>query len=108
MCHWVDDMLALVLQEDFCGKIGKRVSEHFQITSYGGLSCFLNVKIERTKNNLMLIQETYIEKMLGKFNLSKSKTLHTPSGVSPKLSQLDSLEIGRRDDRERNHVISVV
>ena len=28
-----------------------KVSEQFQISSYGDLSCFLNIKIERTKRN---------------------------------------------------------
>ena len=106
--HWVDDMVVLCLQEDFCENFGKSVSEHFQITSYGGFSCFLNEKIERTKNNLMLIQEIYVEKMLHKLNLSKSKTLDTPLDASPKLSQLESPEKSSNDHRERNQVILVV
>ena len=49
MCLWVDDMVILGLQEDFCEKFKNKISEQFQISSYGDLSWFLNIKIERTQ-----------------------------------------------------------
>ena len=62
MCLWVDDMVILGLQEDFCENFKNKVSEQFQISSYGDLSWFLNIKIERTQNEIMLSQEAYAEK----------------------------------------------
>ena len=66
MCLWVDDMVILGLQEDFCENVKNKVSEQFQISSYGDLSWFLNIKIERTQNEIMLSQEAYEEKFLEK------------------------------------------
>ena len=100
MCLWVDDMVILGLQEDFCENFKNKVSEQFQISSYGDLSWFLNIKIEQTQNEIMLSQETYVEKLLEKFNMSESKTLETPLDVSLKLSKLDSPEIGSNEHIE--------
>ena len=92
-------MVILGLQEDFCENFKNKVSEQFQISSYGDLSWLLNIKIERTQNEIMLSQEAYVEK-LKKFNMSESKTLETPSDVSLNLSKLDSPEIGSNEHRE--------
>ena len=100
MCLWVDDMVILGLQEDFCESFKNKVSEQFQISIYGDLSWFLNIKIERTQNQIMLSQEAYVEKLLEKFNMSEPKTLETPLDVSLKLSKLDSPEIGSNEHRE--------
>ena len=100
VCLWVDDIVILVLQKDFCENFKIKSSERFQISSYGDLSWFLNIKIEQTENEIKLSQETYVEKLLEKFNMSESKTLETPIDVSVKLSKLDSPEIGSNERRE--------
>ena len=100
VCRWVDDMVILGLQKDFCENFKNKVSERFQISSYGDLSWFLNIKIERTENEIKPSQEAYVEKLLEKFNMSESKTLETPLDVSLKLSKLDSPEIGTNEHRE--------
>ena len=100
VCLWVDDMVILGLQKDFCESFKNKVSERFQIGSYGDLSWFLNIKIERTENEIKLSQEAYVEKLLEKFNMSESKTLETPLDASLKLSKLDSPEIGSNGHRE--------
>ena len=64
-------MVILGLQEDFCENFKIKVSEQFQISSYGDLSWFLNIKIERTENEVKLSQEAYVEKLLEKFNMSE-------------------------------------
>ena len=93
-------MVILGLQEDFCENFEFKVNEQFQISSYGDLSWFLNVKIERTENEIMRSQEAYADKLLEKFNMSGSKTLETPLDVSLKLSKLDSPELGSIEHRE--------
>ena len=79
-----------------CGKVcenfNNKVSEHFQISRYGDLRWFLNIKIEQTENEIMLSQEAYVEKSLEKLTMSESNTLETPLDVSLKLSKLDSPE----------------
>ena len=74
-------------QKDFCENFKNKVSERFQISSYGDLSWFLNIKIERTENEIKLSQAAFVEveKMLEKINMSESKTLETPLDVSLKL-----------------------
>ena len=78
----------------------KTFKKFSQISSYGDLSWFLNIKIERTKNEIKLSPEAYVEKLQEKFYMSESKTLETPLDVSLKLSKLDSPEIGSNGDRE--------
>ena len=48
----------------------------------------------------MLSQETNVEKVLEKLNMSESKTLETPLDVSLKLSKLGSPEIGSNELRK--------
>ena len=48
----------------------------------------------------MLSQDTYVEKLLEKFNMSESKTLEAPLDVSRKLSKLNSPEIGSNEHRQ--------
>ena len=38
MCLWVDDMVKLGLQEDFCENFKIKFSEQIQMSSYGYLS----------------------------------------------------------------------
>ena len=100
VCVWVDDMVILGLQKDFCESFKNKVSGRFQISKYGDLSWFLNIKIERTENEIKLSEEAYLEKLLEKFNMSESKTLETTLDVSLKLSKLDSPEIGSNEHSE--------
>ena len=53
---WVDDMVILGLQVDFRENFKNKVSDHFQISSYGDLNWFLNTQIERIENEMMLRQ----------------------------------------------------
>ena len=57
---------------------------------------FLNIKIERTENKILLSQEAYIEKLIEKYKMSDCRTLETPPDVNSKLSKLDSQEIGSK------------
>ena len=100
MCLWVDDMVILGLQDDFFENFKNKVSESFQIRSYGNLSWFLNMKIEQTENEVMLSQENFFEKLLEKFNMNESKTLETPLDVSLKLSKSHSPKISSNEHRE--------
>ena len=75
VCLWLDDMMILGLQKDFCENIKKKVGERFQTSSYGDLSWFLNIKIEQTESEIKLSQEAYAEELLEKFNMSESETL---------------------------------
>ena len=97
---WVDGMVILGLQKDYCENFKIKVTERFQFSGYGDSSWFLNIKIERTENEKKLSQEAYVEKLLEKFNMSESKTLETPFDVSLKLSKLDSPETGSNEHRE--------
>ena len=54
VCPWVDDMLILGLQKEHCENFKNKVSEIFQIRSYGDLSWFLIIKIVLTENKIML------------------------------------------------------
>ena len=63
VCPWLNDMLIFGLQEDFYENFKNKVSEQFQMSSYGDLSWFLNIKIEQTENKIKLSEEVYVEKL---------------------------------------------
>ena len=70
VCFWVDNMLILGLQEDFCENFKNEIKERLQISRYEDISWFLNIKIKRTENEILLSQAAYVEKLLEKFNMS--------------------------------------
>ena len=104
LCLWVDDMVMSGFQKDFCENFKNKVREQFQISSYGDFNWFLNIIIEKPENEIKLSQESYVEKMLEKFNKSESKTLEAPIDVSLKLSKLDSPELGAAMSIEKFNV----
>ena len=57
-------MVILGTRQNFCENYKNRVSEKFKITSYGDLSCFLNIEIEKTEHKIKLSEEAYIEKLI--------------------------------------------
>ena len=57
ICLWVDDMVILRTQQNFCENFKNKVSEKFKISSYDDLSLFLNIETE--KNTKMLNQGLY-------------------------------------------------
>ena len=83
----VDDRVVLGLQEDFFENFKNKVSEHFQISSYGDLIWFLNIKIERTENEIKLSQ-------------GASKTMETSLDMRLKPSKLDAPERGSNEHGE--------
>ena len=58
----------------------------------GPASIILRIKISRDRKNekLWLSQESYIEKLLGKFNMGKAKPMSSPLGSHLKLSSKQS------------------
>ena len=99
-CLWVDDMVILGPRQNFCENFKNKVSENHKIGSYGDLSWFQNIKIERTEHKIMLRQETYIEKLIEKYKMSDCRTLEPHLDVSSKLSEVDSPETGIEEHLE--------
>ena len=67
------------------------------MSSYGDLRCFLNIKIEKTENKIMLSQDASIEKLIEKYRMSDFRTLEAPLDVSSKISKLDSPRMGSKE-----------
>ena len=87
MCLWVDDMVLLGTRQNFYKNFKNKISEKLKISSYGKLSWFLNNKIEKTENKIMLSQEAYIEKLIENYKMSDCRTMEIPLEVISKLIQ---------------------
>ena len=96
ICLWVDEVVILGTRQKFANY----VSEKFKIRCYGALSWFLNLKIERIENKIILSQEAFMEKIIEKNKMSDGRTLETPLDVSSKLSKLEPPNIGSKEYQE--------
>jgi hypothetical protein len=65
------------------------LSSNFDMKDLGEASYVLDIEIhrDRTKGVLVLFQKTYIEKMLKRFNMDKSKTTPVPLAKGDKFSE---------------------
>ena len=73
-------------------KLKKELSKSFEMKNLGSVSQIIGIKIfqDMTNGKLWLSQESYIEKVLDKFNMGKAKPMSSPLGIHLKLSSKQS------------------
>ena len=73
-------------------ELEKELSKSFEMKDLGPTSQILGIKISRDRTNgkLWLSQESYIKKVLDKFNIGKTKPVSSPLGSHLKLSSKHS------------------
>ncbi|KAL6333178.1 hypothetical protein AAG906_028361 [Vitis piasezkii] len=95
---YVNDMLIVGRDIDEIDKLKKELSKSFEMKDLGPASQILGIKIsrDRTYGKLWLSQESYIEKVLDKFNIGKANPVSSPLGSHLKLSSKQSPSIVNR------------
>ena len=85
---YVDDMLIVGQDTNKIEKLKKELSKSFAMKDLGRAKQILGMKItrDRASKRLWLSQEKYIEKVLERFNMAKSKLVNTPLAGHFKLS----------------------
>lgn len=85
---YMDDMLIVGRDTNKIDKLKKELSKSFEMKDLGPASQILGINISRDRTNrkLRLSQESYIEKVLDKFNMGKAKPVSFPLGSHLKLS----------------------
>ena len=89
---YVDDMLIVSHNTSKIDKLKNELSKSFEMKDLGLASQILSIKISRDRTNgkLWLSQESYIEKVLDKFNMGKAKPVSSPLGSHLKPSSKQS------------------
>ena len=89
---YVDDMLIVGQDRIKIGSLKKDLSKSFTMKDLGSTKQILGMRItrDRTKRLLWLSQERYVEKVLERFNMHKSKSVITPLAGHFKLSSKQS------------------
>ena len=85
---YVDDMLIIGHDPSKIDKLKRELSKSFAMKDLGPAKQILGMKISRDRKNgkLWLSQESYIEKVLERFNMSKAKAVCSPLAGHFKLS----------------------
>ena len=85
-------------------KLKNELSKSFEIMDLGSANQILGTKISRDRTNekLWLSQESYIEKVLDKFNMGKTKPVSFPLGSHLKLSSKQSPSSEKEKEEMRN------
>ncbi|RVX03365.1 Retrovirus-related Pol polyprotein from transposon TNT 1-94 [Vitis vinifera] len=89
---YVDDMMIAGGDIGKINKLKKELSKSFEMKNLGFTSQILGIKISRDRTNekLWLSQESYIEKVLDKFNMGNTKPMSSSLGSHLKLSSKQS------------------
>ena len=101
---YVDDMLIVGRDTNKIDKLKKELSKSFEMKDLGPASQILGINISRDRTNrkLWLSQESYIEKVLDKFNMGKAKPVSSPLGSHLKLSSKQSPSSEKEKEEMRN------
>ena len=86
---YVDDILLASSNKDMLLETKRFLSLNFDMKDLGEASYVLGIEIhrDRTKGVLGLSQKAYIEKMLKRFNMDKSKATPVPLAKGDKFSE---------------------
>ena len=85
---YVDDMLIIGHDSSMIDRLKRELSKSFSMKDLGSVKQILGMKISHDRKNrkLWLSQETYIEKVLERFNMSKAKAVFSPIASHLKLN----------------------
>ena len=85
---YVDDMLIISHDSSKIDRLKREFSKSFAMQDLGSAKQILGMKISRDRKNrkLWLSQESYIEKVLERFNMSEAKAVCSPLASHLKLS----------------------
>ena len=108
---YVDDMLIVGRSTSRIEKLKQQLSHSFAMKDLGPAKQILGIRIirDRKAKKLYLSQEKYIEKILQKFNMDKSKTVSSPLATHIRLSiKQRPLTNEEKEDMERVPYASAV
>ena len=105
MLLYVDDMLIVGHDSKKISALKKALSKSFAMKDLGSAKKILGMKItrDRSKKLLWLSQESYVEKLLKRFNMHKAKPVNTPLAGHFKLSMKQS-PTSEKDKAEMKNV----
>eukprot|EP00253_Pinus_taeda_P035278 PITA_35278 len=66
------------------------MKEEFEITDMGLLKYFLGIEVDQNENGIFISQANYVNEVLARFNMQKSKAAITPTVMGLKLSKEDN------------------
>ena len=95
---YVDDMLIIGRDIGKIDKLKKELSKSFEMKDLGPANQILGIKIslDMTNGKLWLSQESYIDKVLDKFNMDKTKPVSSLLGSHLKLSPNKVLHVRKK------------
>lgn len=90
MLIWVDDLLIAASDERALKTVKEMLTEKFQMKDLGRLKTFLGITFDQSNVGVSMSQQTYVDKLLEKFDMQDCKPRLTP--CEPKLSYTDGQE----------------
>jgi hypothetical protein len=75
---FVDDLLPMATTQEILDEFKEQIGKKFKTTNLGAVSFFLGVAIQRSKDELRISQEAYIEDILERFGWQNMSTISTP------------------------------
>jgi hypothetical protein len=94
---YIDDIIYLSTNQDFCEEFGKIMASEFEMSMIGELSYFLGLQIKQMNNGTFVSQGKYTKDMLKKFGMDDAKAMSTPMGTN---GNLDSDASGNMVDQK--------
>lgn len=84
---YVDDILVASQRGECIEDFKKELATKFELKDYGIVKYMLGIEFDRCDKSMKLSQEKYIDDLLIKFNMDKSKPISTPMEVKQKIEK---------------------
>nr|GEU44963.1 putative ribonuclease H-like domain-containing protein [Tanacetum cinerariifolium] len=75
---YVDDIIFGSTNKDLCKAFEKLMKDKFQMSSMGGLTFFLGLRVKQKVDGIFINQDKYVAEILRKFGLTDEKSASTP------------------------------
>lgn len=79
---YVDDIIFVSTNQDFCEEFGDMMSREFEMSMIGELSYFLGVQIKQLKDGTFMSQSKYAKDLIKKFGMEDAKPIKTPMATN--------------------------
>ena len=92
LCLYVDDLIYFGSSMNMVEDFKKKMMKEFEMTDMGLMKYFLGIQVRQEKGKIFMCQEKYIEDLLKKYHMDKSKPISTPMALNERLQQNDGVE----------------
>jgi hypothetical protein len=105
---YVDDIIVASSSLPFTKSLIKKLNQEFALEDLEDLHYFLGIKVKRSADRLLMMQEGYALDILKRVNMNTCKAVRTPMPPSDKLLVTDGEPLGVNDSTRYRSIVGAL